>query len=134
MNPKQKARLRKLADYLSKLKPDAHRKFDMRTWFETTIEKIKVNPKTGVCTTVCGTSACALGHAALIPEFQKAGLRLVVNREGDGHVRYRGYEGTVAAEHFFGLMSWDADLLFGGGDSTPKKKARQILKVLEGYQ
>lgn len=134
MTPKQKARLRKLADYLSKLKPDAHRKFDMGSWFETTIEKIKVNPKTGVCTTVCGTSACALGHAALIPEFQKAGLRLVVNKDGSGHVRYRGATGTEAAETFFGLIHFHSELLFGGIPSTPKKKAREILEVLKDYQ
>jgi hypothetical protein len=129
MTPKQKARLEKLADYLSKLKPDNHRKFDMTTWFETDV-KVKVNPKTGECTTVCGTSACALGHAALIPEFQRAGLKLLVDSEGAGCVSYRGYKGGNAAMEFFGLNWIEASDLFDSRTCTPKKKAEQIRRVL----
>jgi hypothetical protein len=53
----------------------------------------------------CGTTACALGWAATIPEFHEAGLRLL-----KGHKRvdgtYYGYVGVVNAQGT--PISWDS--------------------------
>ena len=48
--------------------------FDMSSWAEP---EFNYDPKEGE-TAICGTSACACGHAALDPWFQERGLRLAL--------------------------------------------------------
>jgi hypothetical protein len=62
----------------------------------------------------CGAAACACGHAALMPEFQSQGLKLVVPVWGARHAQpfYEGREGWAAIENFFGLNDSWAQYLF----------------------
>jgi len=61
----------------------------------------------------CATAACAFGHAALDPEFQRQGLGLerVVNADKQGAadgeltVVFQGESGWNAARRFFGIGS-----------------------------
>lgn len=82
---------------------------------------------------LCGTSACAMGWAGHMPQFQKEGLRFT-----DGYFRLNGemMSGFDAAEKFFNIGATAAATLFGGGHFTPHGKACQIRKwMLErGYE
>lgn len=80
----------------------------------------------------CGTAACVLGHAALIPEFQKKGLTfgvydwnidsydkvvgsnmlILYNKRGAPDMK----EGMQAGAEFFGIPIEHARVLFGAHD------------------
>lgn len=64
----------------------------------------------------CGFAACALGWAALDPEFRRAGLLFVVDTDSnfviEAEVEYRGLTADEAGAAFFGLTSDEAALLF----------------------
>jgi hypothetical protein len=65
----------------------------------------------------CGTTACAVGHAARDPVLQDEGL-IAVNGPIFGHIsrsctiRYKEYTGMSAASSFFGVGYLDANYLF----------------------
>ena len=61
-------RLKKLADFLEHLKLPKKAKFNLRNWGEH-VGKHAPTP------THCGTTACAIGWAALSGKFSKQGLR-----------------------------------------------------------
>lgn len=72
---------------------------------------------------MCGTTACALGHAATIPQFVKRGLALAVNTSPRqtvavmGYVEYSNrynsvYYGFNAAQQFFSLTMEESQYLF----------------------
>jgi hypothetical protein len=71
-------RLTTLATFMEKLPASANKHFKMRQWFLHTgdhehdigfeVERKDMNH--------CGTVACALGWAATVPSFRKAGLKL----------------------------------------------------------
>ncbi len=64
----------------------------------------------------CGTTACAMGHAALIPEFQALGLSLKrVSRNG-GTVTYDGMTQFSAVACFLDISIREADYLFNPED------------------
>lgn len=107
-------RLEKLYDFLGTVKPA---KFNFGAWGASNIGATDLN--------VCGTTACALGWAASMPEFRKRGLKLqwsvatvgpgdkeseavVVLKDKDGQL----YNGEDAGREFFGLTSDEADYLF----------------------
>ena len=62
-----KRRLLKLADYLDTVKP---KYFDFESWVGNAHKKVAASGLS------CGTTACAVGHAANIPEFKRLGLKL----------------------------------------------------------
>lgn len=105
-------RLLRLATFLEELPP---RRFDYRTM---------VGPDWGGAQDLsCGTTACAIGWAATMPQFRKFGLRIVGQRHGyvsGGAVR-DGYTGTA----IFSLTDAEWDFLFQPGlglyyEDTPK--------------
>jgi len=61
----------------------------------------------------CGTTACACGHAAMIPEFKAAGLSFNIdNYDDNGNIFYHNLEGIDAAAAFFSLTVAEVDYLF----------------------
>lgn len=82
----------------------------------------------------CGSVACVLGHAAMVPEFNRAGLYVEVTGlqekieegraywGGEGGIAYRDpkkpksklYESFEAGMKFFGVPEAHAVLMFGG--------------------
>ncbi len=90
--------LRKLADHLDELPPE---NFAIMTWFASRYPD-------------CGTRACALGHAALMPYFNELGLEC---RPGDKIPSImrdgRYYSGFDAAEVLFNIDSRTAINIFG---------------------
>ena len=105
-DPIYRERLLKLADFLDKL---PEQRFDYSRWVGASWQ--------GDQSLSCGTTACALGWACTMPEFQELGLRLV---KEPGHLAYPargGDEGGVtstdrAAEHVFGLTGSETTFLF----------------------
>ena len=80
------------------------------------------------CKDECGTSACALGHACLIPSFQRDGL--VLGRKSIPKLRRTSLVGEDAAAVFFGISRDTAYSIFGYGVCTAKRKAKQIGRLL----
>lgn len=80
----------------------------------------------------CGTAACALGSACMLPEFNKAGLKL----DGAALPAYKGYSESVAGAEFFGLDYDEACLLFMPwnykDNPTPKTVAKRVREILAG--
>lgn len=95
----------------------------------------------------CGTTACALGWAATMPEFRRLGLRLLrVTENGAGSVThtslkdtYKSDEPFEAASIVFGINTDEAIYLFApgvdgdrglksspSGGATPKQVAAHI--------
>lgn len=110
-------RLKILADYLSALPPE---NLVMDHFWEES---------------VCGTSGCALGHAACIPEFKKLGMKLKMNGAGckwgvpvydDGE---HEWEGIAAGATFFAMNILHASNIFGGSsldDGTPNATPHEV--------
>lgn len=98
-------RLLKLADHLDKIyktRKTRKRKFDISSWFNR-----RVSRQGGTC----GTSACALGEACLLPSFRKQGLRL----DGE-HPYFDGNYNFRAGMVFFDLTELESSHLFSGGE------------------
>ena len=131
MNTKiRQSRLTRLADYLENLPPN--RKFDMRTW--------GTHP-TGTHTppeeNYCGTAACALGHAAMIPKFQKLGLQIAWHQpwgEGSGfpwsaEITYKDEYDSYAGALFFGLTDREASNLFLSIRASRRRTINKLRKL-----
>lgn len=120
-----KARLQILADKLRTIKKSS---FDLSAWwikyhdeksvFELASDIVTVREAT------CGTSACAFGWAAAIPELRAEGLRFDVDLSSmTGHVSYTFLteEGSFseiggrAASLFFGISLEESMFLFSSG-------------------
>lgn len=104
----QTDRLLRLADFLDTVPPE---QFDYNIWFN------------GTALGECGTTACALGWATAIPEFQALGLELRSDEPWpSGESRYvalrnteeRGWKkcSEEAAEVVFGLTKKQHDFVF----------------------
>lgn len=168
-------RLNKLADFLDDLEPKL---FNLRTWCTIVDGPIKniaareemdlfefdsahpIKPEDII--RGCGSTACALGWAASMPEFRKRGLGLFV--EGDqisdiaagycpvgedtqivGDVYYKPenggglfYEGIEAGAAFFGLDLVDAKWLFypdsyGVSHPTASHVAKRIRQAIKDH-
>lgn len=84
----------------------------------------------------CGTTACALGHACLIHEFNKSNLDIRFNRP-EFTTKNNTYYYLDAGEKFFGLTQKEADSLFlydgykSGYKTTAKQVARKIRKLVK---
>lgn len=124
MNTTHAKRLLKLADYLSEL---PRKKFDYGFYGEERS---------------CGTVACALGHACLMPQFQRLGARLIP----DSYIatllwpKMKDVPGSSeydVSEQLFGLDATDHNHLFVpgasrlGSDATPKQVAKHIRKFVK---
>lgn len=92
----------------------------------------------------CGTTACALGHAATIPEFKRKGLSIVCQAGLNFNIAYRNpsknevvYD-IEAAEHFFYLISDEASSIFYpesyGRDRTKQAVINRIEAQIEKMQ
>lgn len=117
------ARLQHLIALLRDI-PDEN--FDIRFWYnnfdssalpdnndDDDVNVLKANRATQVVT--CDTTACALGWAALDPQFNREGLvPLIHNGELIPHFKDTGGEGVHAAAKFFDITVADALRLFGG--------------------
>ncbi len=153
-------RLLTLAWFLDELPADV---FDITSWFDAgksrafgdglnvdgkTLKPVndiltaRASVKAGVTPAqmhACGTTACAMGWAATIPSFRRAGL--TVKTGGiSGNVEYNGFDGTLAAVDFFKISRSDAYNLFlpggyhNGSQATPKDVARKIRAVVENIK
>lgn len=130
-------RLLKLADFLEKL---PRKRFDYSTWVGSSWE--------GAPDLSCGTTACALGWAATMPEFRRLGLRLEkpLDREV-GYITNRKLDAlypSVAAVATFGISEEEEQYLFEGKatlegfpdppsqwDATPKQVAAHIRRFVK---
>lgn len=105
-------RLRQLYYLLATVKPE---ELDLDEWY-------------------CGTSACAVGHAALDFEFRKQGFFLTTSGYGFYPV-YRGFESWDAICAFFGLTQDQALHLFTreryDRKPTPEDVRRRIKEILD---
>lgn len=81
---------------------------------------------------LCGTSACAMGHAARLPEFNAAGLSIDPKSEDDFILNGQPIGGFDAAEQVFGISRSTAYWLFGGEyhTRTAKGEARILREFL----
>lgn len=143
-------RLRKLQAELRAFRKTKKLEFNMDHWFQG-----KLSEPTGEFTSfgyklpenICSTAACALGLAAMMPEFEKAGLKLRVygrDRFLAGGVEYDhegcSYQDDEAGAWFFGLTKDEAEALFLPGSYgrssnpriTPKQVAKRIDAIIAG--
>mgnify|MGYP003354018997 CR=1 FL=1 len=125
-------RLEKLYAFLGTVKP---KKFYFGSWASD-----ENDPYRKPDLNVCGTTACALGWAASMPEFRKRGLKLVwdpCNETGYVELAQKDRDFPLVSEaagaEFFGLSNHEADELFipsfsNGQDRTPLNKYRKMLR------
>lgn len=128
-------RLTVLCDFMEKLPPEAKEHFDMSDYFFTNHvpgEGFSGRVKTSELYQ-CGTQACALGWAATVPSFKRAGLYI------DGYDEMVKLDNKMvmcaatAAMEFFGLDSQQEGHVFGGGIGnikTPKQWARMCRRFI----
>jgi hypothetical protein len=85
----------------------------------------------------CGTTACACGIATTVPEFRRAGLK-IIRTDCGAELSYRGKREFDAAESFFGLSDLEAEHLFYAYSypesqrKSPMAVVRRIDKMLKG--
>lgn len=123
MDIRQAKLMLKLADHLHAHKEPKKGEngvgFDMATFYDNDASDghgcFKNHP--------CGTAACALGHAGLMPCFRRIGLK--TNRI-EGTVCFGKVSEWDAASDVFGIPSSDSFLLFGAHDRTAKQEAKVL--------
>lgn len=126
MNKTHAKRLLKLADFLSEL---PRKRFYYGRWVGDNWG--------GKQDLSCGTTACAFGWAATMPEFRRLGLCIAPGFLS-GVVRLKdGGSSYSAAEKVFGLNPDEHDLLFLPAESglgeraTPKQVAKHIREFVK---
>lgn len=119
-----KRRIRKLITFMRSLPKSANKHFNMASFFSHTgaghchVAKGEAINRKAVMG--CGTSACAAGWAATIPEFKRAGF---IYEHGSGF--------SIAPAKFFDIDWKTDDALFYNFDvNTPKEWARHAELVL----
>jgi hypothetical protein len=125
-----------LADRLEKLPPEGPG-FNMCSWGNRPSYH------------ACDTTACAMGHAALMPEFQELGLSAqdsdgnklltaeqfnkVVLSEAEVIICFNDEGGGYpAAQNLFGITDVAALYLFGPSGISASEEAHRIRKFIEG--
>lgn len=139
-----KSRLNTLIRYMEKLPASANKHFYMGNWFGHQSEG-HAHLKKGETVTRehlqhCGTQACALGWAATIPAFNKAGLEIRMDDERTGWPyldgkKYTHNRGLIAAQKFFDIAPAQASALFGFDlfIRTPKQWAKSARKEMKEW-
>lgn len=124
MNIRQAKLMLKLADYLHDFKEPKKGEpgmgFDMVSFYTEWVGYSTNHP--------CQTSACAMGHAATMPRFQRLGLRLdkesgSVVFDPPGMCLADPPRNFDAAERIFGVTRIELDHLFGDHFRTAKQEA-----------
>ncbi len=136
-------RILKLASFMEALPEDADKHFDMIDWLSHSDEghsHFKDGQKVSIQDLFsCGTAACAFGWAAVVPEFNKAGLKLKAFVHLDYLAKQFVIKGEEIEDSYAAAKLWfDLDLdwvkdLFGCDRriQTPKQwatRARQFVK------
>ena len=148
------ARLETLANFLeSDEVVNRKGKFDLRYWMRSTNKdsvggyEVRALPEyydktdAGLMPKHCQTTGCALGWAATIEEFRKAGFTLdsYFPHSGGGKVvpKYRGYKEYEAVALFFGLTESTAAYFFSANHynghelDNPKFVAARIREYIK---
>ena len=130
-------RLTKLADYMETVK---NSRFDMREWVAHKGDSYRLDNHHSIKTASdipmvmaeCGMSACALGYAAMIPSFRRAGLTLELGGVGEAYpVTPSGRTGFNAASEFFNITHHQSEVLFDVDEiRTPKQWVMHCRKFL----
>ena len=146
------ARLQTLADFLKTVEPE---RFDLDYWRNRpdldNLLRVDADDSAAIVTdeelkNECGTTACAIGWACTIPEFQQSGLIYKVDSTG-GDVCYTNkgkdtviYTGAAAVKRFFVFNSHHtAQLLFyphnyqKEGDTSINEVIDRIEKFITFY-
>lgn len=127
-------RLMKLIDFMDKLPQSARKHFYMGYWFghSNDHDHGAWDYVTKHALMQCGTTACALGWAAVVPSLRKAGLRVPTQRSGP--------EPISIAKEFFGIDDDKAHALFNPGrydpsptPTTPKQWAKMARKLVNEW-
>jgi hypothetical protein len=140
----KKDRLERLAKELRNFarRKKTNLKFDLGSWVDTTDDYRHEDPTVVArgalnADNYCGTTACACGLAALIPEFNKKGFKLQLDTWGDlATITYKDWEGFAAAEEFFGLTDREAAFVFHPSyyddldPNDPKVVANRIMQMV----
>jgi len=135
LSRKAKTRLPKLIKFMKTVNRRFRPHFDMGTWFEhygSVDFSTEHNISPGQVLKLenlhtCGTTACALGYAAVCPALQSTGLRLVADQDGANirmHESQYGENPVRMAERVFGLDHDQAQRLFTCAVNTPAEWAR----------
>ena len=89
--------------------------FNLSVWFNADYHEVDewepITDTNGVLTKTipdCGTVACAVGHACLMPEFNKMGLKF----DEDYSPVYREHEQWEAVKAFFDIDEFQSNNLF----------------------
>lgn len=122
----KKERLLKLADLLeADAKNKTGLRFDMGNWGTITDPTKPVS---------CGTTACAMGLAALSGAFKRAGLGYRISGEQLLITMHDRVDAMEAAEKLFGISYEEAEYLFidtaGEGARGERAVAKQIRKFV----
>lgn len=138
LSKKSRRRLYTLVRFMANLPASANKHFNMEAWFRHMGEDhhgLKEGPVNRQHMHLCGTTACAMGWACMVPSFRKAGLRLVNDGTSVGEVRYRGATDGDAAEDFFGIGAFAVDDLFSAmnKDRTPKQWAKRARLLVQRW-
>jgi hypothetical protein len=126
----RKRRLKLLVKYLRNL--PRTRKFNQAVWAEH-----KLDGHAPPSENFCGTSACVLGHAAMIPAFRRAGLKLrwdknTTENVWSAMVCYGRSKDGDAGKRFFGLSCSEShDLFIDSWRSPRRRKIREIERLIK---
>lgn len=108
-------RLQTLANFLKIVTAN---QFDLSTWYDDD--------------NTCGTTACAIGWATVIPEFSALGFKLVEPRYSDQYLPYfNGYTSWDAVEEFFDLTTKQALFLFTSYYYPNSQNPKHVVDRLE---
>lgn len=124
MKPVHAKRLLRLADFLENL-PDE--RFNFSVWVGSTWK--------GHEDLSCGTTACALGWAAAMPEFRKLGARLKRLKSYSSFIHIKGRRNSDAydvAKRLFGLDVDDYQALFVTAEEYRYRDAKEV--VVQGIR
>ena len=80
----------------------------------------------------CGAVACAIGHAAGIPEFKKAGFRIRKSSAGTAP-EFEGLYAWGAVGEFFDLDEYECYELFAASEYDPGATPRVVADRIEEF-
>lgn len=138
-------RLTKLVEYMESLPKSADDHFSMKTWMTHEANGHDHGIKDGDPVKpehyhLCGTTACAMGHAAQMPYFKRLGLRMVwwvEDGQIGGDLRWNGDTCSTAGDisQLFDLEWWRAEKLFApqNRDRSPKAWAARARKLMRKW-